>query len=86
MITVKNHSHEAFRLVTKIDGNAPGCIVRSDMPPEPELIEPGHEIAIIGYQPGVSYVIEPVKRPQIPRNFMQPGGDPYNRVGSRAIP
>lgn len=86
MITIKNHTHEAYRLVTKIDGSAPGCIIDENFPPEPSPLGPGQEIAIYGYQPGVSYVIEPVSRRAVPRNFLQPGGDPYQRVGRRAVP
>lgn len=84
MITIKNEWNEDFQLRHLVDLAAPGCRILDSMP-EPEIIKPGQTLAIVGYEPGVRYVLEPVKRRDIPRQFDTRGGDPYSRIGAKAF-
>lgn len=66
MIVIKNVSSETLELVSHIDTTVEGCRV---MPPPvpPECFDPGETICMLGYEPGVSYTIRPVREPELPR-------------------
>ncbi|HDZ37781.1 MAG TPA: hypothetical protein ENH62_05790 [Marinobacter sp.] len=66
MITIKNTSTEDFEIITHVDASVPGCRV---LEPQGgvELLAAGDEICQLGYEPGVSFVIRPVREPEVPR-------------------
>lgn len=67
MIEIRNLSKEPFEVVTKIDPTTPGCRVK-ETTMEPQRLEPNQSLAILGYEPGVSFMIRPVEGPEIPRS------------------
>jgi hypothetical protein len=67
MIEIKNLSKEPIEIITRIDTSTPGCRVKNT-PMEPQRLEPNQVISILGYEPGVSFVIQPVEGPEIPRS------------------
>lgn len=66
MIEIKNLRDEAIEILDSIDTTVAGCRIQS-MPHGPIIMQPGQVIALLGYEPGVSYVIRPVLAPHIPR-------------------
>lgn len=79
MITIKNESIEELELITHLDTTIEGCRV---LPPEvpPAQMKPGETLCFLGYEPGISYTIRPVKKPEIPRTFgVAPGAFPKVR-------
>lgn len=69
MIEIKNISTEPLLLKQTVDVNAPGCRIRRvyDQPP---VIEPGHSISFMGYEPGVSFSVTPVTDQDRPRSLL----------------
>lgn len=66
MFTIKNTSNEVIQMITVIDTEVPGCRILNS-PPGPLYLVPGQEAALIGYEPGVSFVLRPVINPELPR-------------------
>lgn len=67
MIEIRNLSQEPFEVVTKIDTTVPGCrVLETAM--EPQRLEPKQALSILGYEPGVSFIIRPVEGPEVPRS------------------
>ncbi len=79
MITIKNDSAEDLEIVTHYDPSAPGFrVVEQDMPPQE--MKPGGTVVFLGYEPGISYSIQPVKEPELPRTCsVVPGAFPVVR-------
>lgn len=69
MIEIKNVSKEPIEVVTRIDTTIPGCRVL-DSVTEPQRLEPNQVLSILGYEPGVLFIIRPVEGPEIPRSSL----------------
>ncbi len=82
MISMKNVSAEDVEVITHYDTNVPGCrVIPGDM--APNVMKPGEELQFLGYEPGISYTIRPVKEPELPRTMgIEPGAFPkVEKVG-----
>ena len=66
MIQIKNVSNEEIEIVTRVDTDVRGCRIL-DGPPAPVRLKPGSSTYRLGYEPGVSLIIRPVKNPEVPR-------------------
>ena len=77
MIVIKNVSAEKLELVTHIDLDVEGCRVAL-APVPPEQFGPDETICMMGYEPGISYTIRPVKQPEVPRMYGAHGGFAMN--------
>lgn len=73
MIAVKNLSHEP--VVVRHSSN---ILFR-------EIVKPQDTRRFAGFGQG-HYIVEPEIQRTIDQRFNPRGGDPYNRIGSRAIP
>ena len=68
MIEIKNISKEPIEILTKVDTQAPGCrVLESAL--EPQRLEPNQSLALLGYEPGVIFIIRPVEGPEVPRSL-----------------
>lgn len=68
MISIKNNSSEDLEIVEGYDPDAPGFrLVVKEM--NPNVLGPGQELTLLDYEPGVSYTIRPVNRPELPRIY-----------------
>lgn len=67
MIQIKNISGETLRIVTRVDESAPGCRVKGT---PPLLLIPGEAVSFLGYEPGISLVIEPETDADRPRSLL----------------
>ncbi len=73
MIVIENTMSEDIELVTNIDLDVEGCRLALP-PPPPETLAPGETVCMMGYEPGISYTIRPVKDPERPRSHTIPPG------------
>lgn len=73
MISIKNTSDEDLVLIQHLDPTVKGCRLE---PPavDPMVFKPNETIVMTGYEPGISYTIEPCKSPQYPRVPNTPSG------------
>jgi hypothetical protein len=72
VIEIKNISSETLEIIESVDTTVPGCRIQ-DRPFGTITIKPGESIGLLGHEPGVCRVIQPVVDPHVPRN----GLDPY---------
>lgn len=73
MITSKNISHEDIEILTVYDESVPGFrVVAGDM--LSMVLKPGEQQVQLGYEPGVSHLVRPVKKQEIPRMRLEHGG------------
>lgn len=83
MIVIKNISDEELELVTHVDPRVNGCRVKNGMPPS--RMKPGDDLCFQGYEPGVSYTIRPLYKPEIPRvSELENGEVVFNQVHVRS--
>ena len=73
MITVRNRGHEAL------------LIKHTTHPMMDEVVRPMSEQSFAGFIGG-HFTIERLPAPRMDPRFDRRGGDPYNRVGARAVP
>jgi hypothetical protein len=66
LILIKNISNEAIEIVHLIDPQVRGCRIKPI--PLSSVLEPGCEEQHMGYEPGVSLIVRPVKDPHLPRS------------------
>jgi len=69
MIEIRNLSDEPFEIVTSFDSATPGFRILLDSVPEPQVLDPGKTVVLLGYEPGVLLRLRPV------HNAGQPRGD-----------
>jgi hypothetical protein len=69
MVEIKNVSKEAIEIITRIDTTIPGCRVL-DTVVEPQRLEPNQVLSILGYEPGVLFILRPVEGPETPRSSL----------------
>lgn len=70
MITVRNDGHDPIAVCNHLHADLV------------EVLKPREEMSFIGNR----FTIEYAKVPKSQQRFDPRGGDPYNRVGSRAVP
>lgn len=63
MYEIKNVSNETVEIITTIDPSTKGCRVLAVTLP-PRTLEPGQSETYLGYEPGISIVVRPVKEPE----------------------